>query len=349
MKRDPESKRDEKPKRRTEKKRAVASKRNSVTNRNATLKQRTGKQPTAGTNGATRPKLKRPDRTAVPAKVTTEACMPNVIESEMSDHAPATQVGELALKIRQRIQTERLTDGSFFMTEAQLAAQYNASRTVTREAVSRLQALGILEGRKRKGLIVRCPDPLVLFQNSLPSLVTSPDDWRDVAQLRYALEVGAIELAIRSATEEQIERLAEIERDLERAVREDIASLSAIELDVKFHSLILEMTGSRMVAGMQQVLVQFFHSTPRSDATPASAERICWEHRELLDAIRDRDVERARAMIRIQIRGTLDAADRDASPGMPTMRRVERDVIDRRVDRDVIDRRVDKGSNARCV
>ncbi|MFM2004307.1 MAG: hypothetical protein RI963_3733, partial [Planctomycetota bacterium] len=92
MKRDPESKRDEKPKRRTEKKRAVASKRNSVTNRNATLKQRTGKQPTAGTNGATRPKLKRPDRTAVPTKVTTEACMPNVIESEMSDHAPATQV-----------------------------------------------------------------------------------------------------------------------------------------------------------------------------------------------------------------------------------------------------------------
>jgi hypothetical protein len=45
-------------------------------------------------------------------------------------------------------------------------------------------------------------------------------------------------------------------------------------------------------------------------------------------------------MIRIQIRGTLDAADRDASQGTPTMRRV---------DRDVIDRRVDKGSNARCV
>ena len=67
---------------------------------------------------------------------------------------PATQVRELAQKIRHRIQTERLPDGSFFMTEAQLAAEYGTSRTVTREAVSRLQALGILEGRKRKGLIV---------------------------------------------------------------------------------------------------------------------------------------------------------------------------------------------------
>lgn len=60
------------------------------------------------------------------------------------------------------------------MTEAQLAAEYGASRTVIREAVSRLQALGILEGRKRKGLIVRHPDPLQLFSNSLPSLVRSP-------------------------------------------------------------------------------------------------------------------------------------------------------------------------------
>jgi len=199
-----------------------------------------------------------------------------------------------------------MTDGSFFMTEAQLAAEYGASRTVTREAVSRLQALGLLEGRKRKGLIVRCPDPLRLFQNSLPSLMTSPDDWRDLAQLRYALEVGAIELAVRAATDEQIERLGQIETDLEQAVMGDSTSAKTIELDVQFHGLILEMTGSRMIAGMQQVLVQVFQVMPKSKPSTATAERICWEHRELLDAIRDRDIERARAMIRVQLRAMLD-------------------------------------------
>ena len=232
---------------------------------------------------------------------------------------PATQVRELARKIRQRIQTEQLADGSFFMTEAQLAAEYGTSRTVTREAVSRLQALGILEGRKRKGLIVRCPDPLRLFQNSLPSLMTSPDDWRDLAQLRYALEVGAIELAIRNATDEQIERLEKIEQELEQSVLEDMQSSRTVELDVKFHSLILEMTGSRLIAGMQQVLVQFFQTMPRSKPSPASAERVCWEHRELLDAIRERDVERARAMIRVQIRATLDARTEDVEDRSATV------------------------------
>ena len=231
------------------------------------------------------------------------------MDNSVLNRRPETQVRELARRIRQRIQSAQLADGSFFMTEAQLAAEYGASRTVTREAVSRLQALGLLEGRKRKGLIVRCPDPLRLFQNSLPSLMTSPDDWRDLAQLRYALEVGAIELAVRAATEEQIERLGQVEADLEQAVMEDSTSAKTVELDVQFHGLILEMTGSRMIAGMQQVLVEVFQVMPKAKPSTATAERVCWEHRELLDAIRERDIERARAMIRVQLRAMLDVTE----------------------------------------
>jgi len=216
---------------------------------------------------------------------------------------------QLARKIRERIQGEQVPDGTFFMTEAQIAQEYGASRTVTREALSRLQALGILEGRKRKGLVVRRPDPLRLLARSLPSLVASPDDWRDLAQLRYALEVGAIELAVRAATDEQIERLGQIEQEFEQALQEDTSSARTVELDVAFHAQILQMTGSRLIAGMQQVLVQFFQMSPRAESTPVSAERITWEHRELFHAIRDRDVERARAMIRVQIRSTLEVAD----------------------------------------
>jgi GntR family transcriptional repressor for pyruvate dehydrogenase complex len=216
-----------------------------------------------------------------------------------------SQATELAQKVRRRIQAEQMADGMFFMTEAQLAAEYGVSRTVAREAVGRLQALGILEGRKRKGLVIRHPDPLRLLSTSLPSLVGSPEDWRELSQLRYALEVGAIELAIRAATNEQIEELGKIVVELEEALREDAAGRRALELDLVFHAHILQMTGSRLIAGMQQVLVQYFQIAPQGDGNPASAERITWEHRELYNAIRDRDLERARAMIRMQFRETL--------------------------------------------
>lgn len=231
----------------------------------------------------------------------------------MTSIKTVSQANELAEAIRRRIQAEHLAEGELFMTEAQLAAEYGASRTVIREAVSRLQALGILEGRKRKGLIVRHPDPLQLFSNSLPSLVRSQEDWRELAMLRYAIEVGAIELAIRSATPEQLARLTDVTEEMEAALRQDTESERTVALDLEFHALILQMTGSRMIAGMQQLLVQFFQIAPHAENTPASAERIIWEHRELLNAIRDRDVERARSMIRLQFRSTLGSLETPAA------------------------------------
>jgi len=228
--------------------------------------------------------------------------------STKNDRSPVVSKSrQLARSIRERIQREQAPDGTFFMTEAQLALEYGVSRTVAREAISRLQALGILEGRKRKGLVVRHPDPLRLLSMSLPSLVASPADWRDLAQLRYALEVGAIELSVRAATDEQIETLGQIQQELEQALQEDVRSQRTVELDIKFHSQILQMTGSRLIAGMQQVLVQFFQLAPRCESSPATAERIVWEHRELFHAIRERDVERARAMVRVQMRSAMEA------------------------------------------
>ncbi len=151
-----------------------------------------------------------------------------------------------------------------------------------------------------------------LLSTSLPSLAASPDDWRELAQLRYALEVGALELAIRHATAEQIDQLAAITDQMELSLREDTQSDRSVGLDLEFHAHILRMTGSRLIAGMQQILVQFFRLAPHSEPTAASAERIIWEHRELLAAVRDRDVERARSMVRLQIRATLDGDGRRA-------------------------------------
>jgi GntR family transcriptional regulator, transcriptional repressor for pyruvate dehydrogenase complex len=223
--------------------------------------------------------------------------------------ATVSQAHELADQIRRRIQSERLAEGQLFMTADQLATEYQVSRTVAREAISRLQALGILEGRKRKGLIVCRPDPVRLLSNSVPSLIDSVDDWRELAQLRYVLETGAIELAVRNATASQLDRLEAIVAEMELALTTPDPLDRQVALDVDFHTLLLEMTGSRMIAGMQQVLVRFFASAPHAPPTAASAQRIIWEHRELYRAVRERDVERARSMIRLQFRGLLSGPE----------------------------------------
>lgn len=219
-----------------------------------------------------------------------------------------TLAGDLASRLRNRIQDSELEDGMLFMTEAEVAAEYQVSRTVAREAVGQLKALGILEGRKRKGLVIRRPDPLKLFAETLPSLLGSTTDWRELGMLRYALEVGSIELAVQNATEDQLAALA---RAADRMVADYRAGEieSAVEADGEFHGLILKMTGSRLIAGMRQVLVDYFQRVHVVDSTPIVVERITWEHRELYNALRDRDIERARTMIRIQSQSWLASTE----------------------------------------
>jgi DNA-binding FadR family transcriptional regulator len=209
----------------------------------------------------------------------------------------ATNANLLADRIRERIHAEQFRDGDLFMTEAQLAKEFGVSRNSTREAVSRLTALGILEGRKRKGLIVRRPCPIDLLSQSVPMLARSEEDVSELANLRYVVEIGAIELAVANATEEQIHQLDQLARQYELAVRSGAGCEREHEADLALHGLVLQMTGSRLVAGMQDVLAQFFKTAYKDNVYPADEASI-WQHHELVAAIRARDLERARSILR---------------------------------------------------
>jgi DNA-binding FadR family transcriptional regulator len=222
--------------------------------------------------------------------------------SAKSHVRPDSRTARLADEIRNRIADEKLSDGDLFMTEAQLAKEYGVSRNIAREAVSQLRGLGILEGRKSKGLLVRRPSPVRLLSHSLTALAQSEEDVRELAKLRYVEEVGAIELAVNHATDEQIKRLKQLAQHYEDTRRGGGAMDRQIELEVAYHGLILEMTGSELIIGMQQALTKFFFKLfgLESDTPPPPTDdRGIWQHHAIAEAIGNRDVESARALIRL--------------------------------------------------
>lgn len=224
-----------------------------------------------------------------------------------------SRTARLADQIRNRIAAEQFCDGDLFMTEAQLAEEYGVSRNIAREAVSQLRGLGILEGRKSKGLLVRRPNPIRLLSHSLTAIAQSEEDIRELANLRYVLEVGAIELAVKHATDEQIDRLKHLAKEYEHARRRGAGIDRQIELELGYHGLILEMTGSKLIIGMQQALTKFFLkvlSRESETPPPPSDDRDIWQHHAIAEAIGNRDVESARALIRLHFEGIL--------PGGPT-------------------------------
>ena len=189
--------------------------------------------------------------------------------------------GRVFHRIREDILSGKYSENEE-LKEAAIGAECGVSRTPVREALRQLELEGLVELIPNKGAII---------------LGISPEDICDIYQIRSMLEGCAAERAALRASDEQIRKLAEIVDLTDFYIaRQNMQQLQA--LDGRFHGLIYEMTGSRM---MQRVLrdMHYYVGLTR-DASLKSEGRAVQsveEHRAVLEAITRRDGERARALM----------------------------------------------------
>ena len=159
------------------------------------------------------------------------------------------------------------------LNEGELAKQLGVSRTPLREALNRLAMEGFLRFSPGKGFFCRELDPKEIY---------------DLYQLRKALEVGAVKLAVLRASEAEIvalERfLADTGPDAGGRSTEEL-----VKLDETFHESLMKLSGNNE---MLQVLrnvnarIQFVRWV---DMDRVSRPVTQAEHRKVLDFLRARD------------------------------------------------------------
>jgi DNA-binding FadR family transcriptional regulator len=202
-----------------------------------------------------------------------------------------------------------LEEGERFMTLEQAAKRYGVSRTIVREAVSRLTALGILKSRQRVGLVVDRPS-LVELVTRWGILHTHPahgEDLRALAELRYVLELGAVDFAVANATGEEINRLAELAEEFEQVTRQSGQNEKSDQIELEYHSTFLAMTRNPLVAGMHRVLSEYFcASVLMNPHWREISLNTVWEHRAIAGAVERRDTEYVRGMLRRHLERALD-------------------------------------------
>ncbi len=194
------------------------------------------------------------------------------------------------------------------MTVDQIASEFGVSRTIAREAVGQLQALGLLKGRKRVGLVIQRPDVRDIMENWLPLYSRSLGDKsiQSLAELRYVLELGAIGLAVVNTTKEQANRLKEIAARFEEVTTVFGQTDEADAAEYEFHNLLLEMTGNPLISGMHSVLADYFRTAAAQNPHWRTvAPDAVWEHKAIAKAIAGRDVELARSLLRHHLDNSL--------------------------------------------
>jgi DNA-binding GntR family transcriptional regulator len=204
----------------------------------------------------------------------------------MNDHqTPTRESDRVEAELRQLILTLELEPG-ISISEASLMQQYGWGRTPLREAIQRLAEQSLLQIVPRQGIVVTA---LSIF---------------DFAEMMDAMSIvigPAAALACQRLTEDEITQLDEVVADSETAAQDgDFVKVS--QLDFEFHRILADATGnrylSRYLLHLHQVTTRFNFAAWKRDR---SASPSIVEHRQIVELMRQRDIEGAKSAMRSHI------------------------------------------------
>jgi len=205
-------------------------------------------------------------------------------------------------KIKDMIVRGELTPGSRLPPEKDLAERLGLSRSSMREAVKALEVIRVLDVRRGDGTYVTSLEPKLLLE-AVSFVVDLHDDdsLLEIFAVRRVLESHATGLAAQRAGDDDV---TDLEAEI-GGVATDTDIQSLVEHDVRFHSAIARLAGNDYLASLLESLTsQTVRARVWRGLTQAGAvERTLAEHRAILDAIADHDIELATSLAQVHISG----------------------------------------------
>lgn len=199
----------------------------------------------------------------------------------------------IASQLRDAIVAGTYGHGQRLPAERNLAGHFGASRSTVREALRQLEDMELVTRRIGSGTFVHHP-----VQAPRPSAeshvaeVTSP---LELIQVRKAIEPYMARLAVAHASARDLDNLAEALAELEACGADQEAFSSA---DERFHLALAEATGNPLMSWLYQQINEVrshkqWGGMKRKILTAANIDLYNDQHRALIAAIRQRDVEAA--------------------------------------------------------
>ncbi|MDZ5461238.1 FadR/GntR family transcriptional regulator [Azohydromonas lata] len=225
---------------------------------------------------------------------------------------PRSLAQELVDVLGERIREGQLAPGDKLPTEAAVMAEFGVSRTVVREAISKLQAAGLVETRHGVGTFVVGPGEASF--RITPEQLETLRDVIAVLELRIGLETEAAALAAVRRTGEHLQTMRLALDEFAAAVGE---GRDAVAPDFAFH---LEIARATQNAHFAELLSSLGAKIiPRARLADESSEdlkayllRANAEHESIFDAIVRQDPEAARAAMRTHLANSRERRRRAA-------------------------------------
>lgn len=178
--------------------------------------------------------------------------------------------------IKKTILSGELSPGSKLVT-TKMAEQYQISRTPLREALRQLQIEGLL----------------ISTHNGMEVVTLDKEDFEHLSHCRLVLEKDIIIYIVNAISDGEIEQLESIVKEAEEAC-EAKENMKLLELNTLFHSKLHEScSNKRLVQLLNQVRSLLLIYRANSLNNQIANKEVIKEHQDLLQSIKNRDVDKA--------------------------------------------------------
>ncbi|GAA0180977.1 FadR/GntR family transcriptional regulator [Clostridium sediminicola] len=210
-------------------------------------------------------------------------------------------------KFREALKEGQLKVGDKLPPERALAAQLGISRAPLREGLGILSAYGILETKPGEGTFVTDKFAENVFDFLGISDISNKENFMNLLQFRIILEVGSVDMAIKNIDSEEYKKMEFVINKLQKETDKD----KIVLIDAEFHEMMIRLTKNQILIEtykmISKLLIKLFsklmgQGDVRTDIINA--------HREILNYLKDGEVEKCKNSLRKHIYNNRELIDK---------------------------------------
>lgn len=196
-------------------------------------------------------------------------------------------------QIRERLASGDLKPGDRLPAERELAAEFQVSRNALREALSSLEAAGIIRCTKgaKGGAFIQSAEPDHIIRAVKDYVNLGDVSLDELTEARLAVQDIIVRLACERASEAELDELEDIVLQTQRATEVEERYRCA----AAFYRMLARATGNRIFGVFVASLSSILHEFVQGPGYETLQKSLIASRRRLLQALRARDCEAAAA------------------------------------------------------
>ena len=168
-----------------------------------------------------------------------------LLKSDIKSIDTSSLVDKVEDSLVELLRHRKLAVGDVIPKEIELAEVLGVSRTVIREALTRLKMMGLIESRKKRGSVITSPDLFGMMSKSMNPHILDQETLKEIFEIRLVLEIGMADLLFHRITKEDIAELKNIVSNEPPATQYHLFN---VEHEIAFHGKLYEITGPSRIA-----------------------------------------------------------------------------------------------------